>query len=101
MGPYIVQSHNGFSYYVIFVDHYTKYVWLFPIKHKSYVFHVFINFKKVIEKFFQTSILSFYYDNEKEFSKLKIYFAKNGISHFLRTPILQNKMAILKDVIDK
>ena len=33
-GPLPIPSHDGFNYYVIFVDHYTKYIWLFPIKRK-------------------------------------------------------------------
>jgi hypothetical protein len=28
---------NGSKYYVIFVDHYTKYIWLYPMTHKSNV----------------------------------------------------------------
>jgi hypothetical protein len=28
-------SHNGFKYYVIFIDHFTKYIWFYPLKNKS------------------------------------------------------------------
>ena len=29
-----VLSQDGFKYYVIFVDHFTKYIWLYPLKKK-------------------------------------------------------------------
>lgn len=31
-GPSSITSINGFHYYLIFVDHFTQYVWLFPLK---------------------------------------------------------------------
>lgn len=37
----IALSNDGFKYYVIFVDHYTHYVWLYPLHRKSDVFDVF------------------------------------------------------------
>lgn len=34
-GPSLIRSMDGFSYYVLCVDHFTKYSWLFPLSHKS------------------------------------------------------------------
>ena len=42
-------SVDGFKYYVIFVDHYTRYTWLYPLKFKSQVFDVFTRFKALVE----------------------------------------------------
>lgn len=42
-------SVDGFKYYVIFVDHFTRYTLLYPLKQKSQVFHVFIKFKSLVE----------------------------------------------------
>ena len=36
-GPSPIDSIDGFKYYLIFVDHYTKYIWLYPMKRKSEV----------------------------------------------------------------
>lgn len=33
-GPAPISSYDGFRYYVIFVDHFTKYIWLYPLKQK-------------------------------------------------------------------
>ena len=30
--PALVTSVNGFRYYVIFVDHFTRFTWLYPLK---------------------------------------------------------------------
>ena len=46
-----VVSHEGFKYYVIFVDHYTKYIWFYPLKRKSEVKENFIRFRAIVENF--------------------------------------------------
>lgn len=57
LGPSPIPSHDRINYYVIFVDHYTKYIWLFPIKIKSDVASIFTCFKLVVQKFFQRPII--------------------------------------------
>lgn len=57
-GPSPVQSVNGFYYYVIFADHFTKYVWLYTLRLKSNdVFTIFRQYKAVVEKFFKHPII--------------------------------------------
>lgn len=36
-------SINGYKYYVVFVDNFSKYVWLYPLKLKYEVFHTFVH----------------------------------------------------------
>ena len=84
-GP-TISSIDGFRFYVIFVDHYTKYIWLYPIKQKSDVKSIFQNFKLVVEKFFQLPIISVYSDNGGEFQALIQIFSSFGISHFTTPP---------------
>ena len=45
-------SKDGFKYYVLFVDHFTKYMWLYPLKKKSDVHDVITHFKTLVEFFF-------------------------------------------------
>lgn len=52
-----VESFNGYKYYVIFVNHFTKYIWFYPLKRKSEVHDIFIRFKGNVEKFFNTLIV--------------------------------------------
>lgn len=45
-----VLSVDGYKYYVIFVDHFTHYVWFYPTKNKSDMRHIFIRWKALVEK---------------------------------------------------
>lgn len=73
-GPSPVQSSDGFLYYVIFVDHFTKYVWLYPLRLKSDVSVVFFQFKAMVEKFLKRSIISIYSAGGGEYTALKYFF---------------------------
>lgn len=55
-----VLSHDGYRYYVIFVDHFTKYIWFYPLKHKSDTNLTFIKFKALVENYFKNKIKIFY-----------------------------------------
>ena len=81
-----IVSHDGYKYYVIFVDHFTKYIWLYPLKRKSDVQQVFKQFKVIVEKFFNKTIVSFYTDNGGEYIALKSFLSDNGISHLTSPP---------------
>ena len=47
--PALVTSTNDFQYYVLFVDVYSEFTWLYLLKHKSDVLDVFKYFKATIE----------------------------------------------------
>ena len=81
-----IHSIDGFKYYVIFVDHFTRYTWLYPLKHKSDVKSTFIKFKAMVENFFKHTIVTFYSDNGGEFLALKEFFLLHGISHRTSPP---------------
>lgn len=57
-GPSPVESIDGFKFYVIFVDHFTKYTWFYPLQYKSEMFTLFPKFKALVENYFKTSIVS-------------------------------------------
>jgi hypothetical protein len=85
-GPAPIRSLDGFLYYVIFVDHFTKYVWLYPIKFKSDVHSIFIQFKSIVEKYFNLPIITLFSDNGGEFIKLKPFLTNHGITHLSSPP---------------
>lgn len=85
-GPAHIKSLDGYLYYLIFVDHFTKYIWLYPLKTKSIVSIIFPQFKAVVEKFFNLPILVLYSDNDREFIKSKTFLSSNGISHYITPP---------------
>ena len=48
-GPAPVSSSNGYKYYLLFMDDFSKYSWLFLLKHKSDVLATFKHFKATVE----------------------------------------------------
>ena len=50
---------SGFLFFVIFVDDYSRYTWLYPLVNKSEVVSCFISFQARVEKQFSTKIQSF------------------------------------------
>ena len=81
-----VSSLDGFHYYVIFVDHYTKYIWLYPLRRKSDVHSTFVAFKQLVENYFTTAIKMLYTDNEGEFLAIWSFLATHGITHLTIPP---------------
>jgi len=79
-------STDGYRYFVIFVDAYTKYIWFFPLAAKSDVFKSFLQFQALVERQFATKIKSVQTDWGGEYRKLNTYFKTIGIHHRLICP---------------
>lgn len=77
--PYV----NDFVYYVIFVDEYSKFTWLYLLKFKSNVFDVFKHFKATVENPVDTSIKILRTDRGGEFTSnaFKHFCLSNGLVH--------------------
>ena len=82
----LITSVDNFKYYVIFLDHYTRFTWLFPLKLKSQVHAVFIALKSLVENRFSEKIKTLYSDNGGEFIALRQYLQTHGISHLTSPP---------------
>jgi hypothetical protein len=50
-----VQSVCGFKYYVVFIDDWSRFTWMYPLYRKSKVFENFIKFKLLVENQFSTN----------------------------------------------
>ena len=87
-GPAPVTSVNGFRYYVIFVDHFTRFTWLYPLKYKSEVFSKFLLFKAFVETQFSTKIKTSRSDGGGEYTstEFKSFLSQHGIIHQLSCP---------------
>lgn len=81
-----VTSIDNYKYYVIFVDHYTRYSWLYPMKFKSQVRDIFTSFKALVENKFNCKIKTLYSDNGGEYIALKSLLSTAGISHLTSPP---------------
>jgi len=85
-GPAPLFSSDGYRYFIIFVDAYTKYVWYYPLVAKSDVYSVFHQFQTLVERQFSLKIKSFQTDWGDEYRKLSIFFQTVGIHHRLICP---------------
>jgi len=87
-GPASVSSYNGFRFYLLIVDEYSHYIWLFPMARKSNVAMIFPAFLQQMAKQFTNSVKIIQSDGGGEFvnTVLQTYFAANGIIHILSCP---------------
>ncbi|CAA7014679.1 unnamed protein product [Microthlaspi erraticum] len=81
-----ITSIDNYKYYIILVDHYTRYSWLYPLKHKSQVKETSIAFKALVENHFKSRIDTLYSDNGGDFIALRSFLASHGISHLTTPP---------------
>ena len=61
--PSSVSSIGGSRYFVIFVDNYSRYSWIFDMKYGSELLQVYSNFAKMVETQFSKCIKIFRFDN--------------------------------------
>ena len=79
-------SVDQYKYYLVLVDHYTRYTWCYPLKQKSQVRETFIAFKALVEVHFASKIRNLFSDNGGEFVALRSFLSEHGISHFTSPP---------------
>ena len=85
-----VISIDGFHYYVLFIDHFTRFTWIYLLKSKSKVFSKFIESKAMIETQISTKIKTLRSDRGSEytFSTFKSYLLQHGIIHQVSCPYI-------------
>ncbi|KAJ9551722.1 hypothetical protein OSB04_015767 [Centaurea solstitialis] len=76
-----VTSLSGFKYYVLFLDDFSHFLWVFPLRAKSEVFSVFKTFRAYVLNQFKTDIQLFQCDNGREFNNQPFldFFKTHGI----------------------
>ena len=83
-----INSINDFKYYVLFIDHFTRFTWIYLLKSKFEVFAKFVQFKVMIENQFSAKIKTLRSDGEGEYtsSEFKIYLLQQDIVHQVSCP---------------
>ncbi|GKE23211.1 ribonuclease H-like domain-containing protein [Tanacetum coccineum] len=80
-----IASSGGLKYYVLFLDHYSHYLWIYPLRTKFEVFQKFLHFCSYVDNQFKCDIAAFQCDHGGEFGNTNLlnFFAQNGIQvHF-------------------
>ena len=78
-GPSPHLSLDGNKYYVSFVDDFTRYTWIFPLRLKSEVPSMFLYFNTMVKKQFDTHIQCLQSDWGSEYRKLQSVLNELGI----------------------
>jgi hypothetical protein len=50
------ESVGRFKYYVSFIDNFSKFIWIYLLKHKSEVFQKFKEFQTLVERLFDCKV---------------------------------------------
>ena len=82
-GPCEVNSILGHRWFVTFIDGFSRYTWLYLLKHKSDVFSVFKDLIAIIKNKFGKTIKILRSDNGTEYVNQEFghFLASNGIEH--------------------
>ena len=87
-GPSPVSSIGGSRYFVVFVDDYSRYSWIFHMKHRFELLQVYSNFAKMVETQFSKRIKIFRSDNAFEYTQyaFQAVLHSYGTVHHLTCP---------------
>lgn len=82
------KSLSGCKYYVIFIDDFSRFTWLYPLHNKSDVYPCFIKFKTLVENQFSWKIKQIQTDGggEYTFHHFQSFLTNHGIIHRITCP---------------
>nr|GEX37255.1 ribonuclease H-like domain-containing protein [Tanacetum cinerariifolium] len=83
-----IPSLSWFKYYVLFLDHYSHFIWAYPLINKYDVLSKFILFRNYVYTQFKCEILSFQCDHGSEFDNRNLHtlFAEKDIQFRFSCP---------------
>ena len=85
-GPTSIPSTTGARYFILFVDDFSRYSWIYPLHSKDQALSVFIKFKSLVENQFNSRIQCLRSDNGGEFKGFSSYLATHGIKSQFSCP---------------
>ncbi|KAM0012969.1 putative RNA-directed DNA polymerase [Helianthus debilis subsp. tardiflorus] len=80
-GPSPTLSTNGYRFFLLCIDHHSRFMWFFPLTCKSDVYVTFKTFLTLVERQFNTKLKSVQTDWGGEFRNLSSFFTSLGIIH--------------------
>lgn len=81
-GPLKVQSFGGASYFVTFIDDYSRKLWVYALKTKDQVLEKFMDFQALVERQMGKKVMCIRTDNGGEYcGPFDHYCRKHGIRH--------------------
>ena len=88
IGPIRIPSYVGFQYVMIIVDDFSRFTWVYFLKHKNEALSNFIQFKEQVEKEFGVPFKCLRTDNGGEYMSAQFldYCKKHGIQRQMTCP---------------
>ncbi|GJS00958.1 putative RNA-directed DNA polymerase [Tanacetum coccineum] len=80
-GPAPLLSFEGHRYFMLCVDHHSRYMWIYHLAQKSDVYSTFKSFVQMVERQFTTKLKNVQTDWGGEFRNLASFFSSLGIIH--------------------
>ena len=62
-GPFPISTPGGSRYFIIFVDNFSRYTWIYLFRNRFELYQIYCDFTKMIETRFYKPIKVFRYDN--------------------------------------
>ncbi|GJU62260.1 ribonuclease H-like domain-containing protein [Tanacetum coccineum] len=83
-----ILSESGIKYYAIFLDHFSHFVWVYPLHKKSDLFDNFVSFRAYVNKQFNVDIKALQCDHGGEYDNTRFHdlFRQNGIQFRFSCP---------------
>ncbi|KAG7556653.1 Retrotransposon Copia-like N-terminal [Arabidopsis suecica] len=94
-GPFSVPTVDGFRYFLTIVDDFSRATWIYMLKQKSDVLHVFPGFIQLVETQYNSKVCSVRSDNANELKFTSLYMEK-GIKSFHSCPETPEQNAIVE-----
>ncbi|KAJ0781359.1 putative RNA-directed DNA polymerase [Helianthus annuus] len=95
-GPSPTLSNDGYQFFLLCVDHHSRFMWYFPLTKKSDVYTTFKNFLTMVERQFNTKLKSVQTDWGGEFRNLSPFFTSLGIIHRRSCPYTSAQNGIVE-----
>jgi hypothetical protein len=87
----VCESVGRHKYYVSFIDNFSKFTWIYLLKHKSEVLQKNCEFQALVEHLFDKKILIVRSNWGGEYQKLNPFFMEVGISYHVFCPYVHQQ----------
>nr|GEU36319.1 ribonuclease H-like domain-containing protein [Tanacetum cinerariifolium] len=83
-----IPSESGIKYYAIFLDHFSHFVWVYPLLKKFDLFDAFVSFSPYVNNQFNVNIKALQCDHGGEYDNTRFHdlFRQNGIQFRFSCP---------------
>ena len=97
-GPMTIQARGGFEYFIIFIDDYSRYGYIYLIRRKSEAFEKFKEYRAETEKRLNKCLKTLRFDHGGEYllGEFRDYLSEQGITSQLSAPGVPQQNGVAK-----